>query len=397
MKVLQFYKNILTAAGFVVEDGDLVSYVFGDGETVPCAIDDRRLALPTQANLKRSNSDKLAMFNPIDENMLLGESAVIATFRKSINQRLNQTLMELTSALISLAASPAEHARMSPDQLDYISPLMDIKEETSKRWQKLVLAAMSKQEQTFVHLYVKNKATIRKEAFRRGCIVSFPLYKEIAGKDLTKKDFAIFGVKFGSAKEIKMLHEFLKKTFSWFSNDELDECNRGSISSDAPTLDCILKSFAALAETINSIVRDFTGVIPDIEKHLIDAAWYEQLVNFDQFVKETRMIPSDAANSGTAESTQPAPQQAPQMQAPVMNNGWAPPSIPTFAAPPPLHQSNSNGKVDPLELLARTSQPPLPWGGQQHGQHQPYGYSQQQPQYAPYPNQGYGGGRPVGF
>lgn len=346
MKIIDFYKSVLSVGGLAVDDSDQLIISMGDG-AAPYTTDGKRVVLPTQEWMRRENDDKHVFFHPLKESIHVGESAVFARFRKAVNLRLQMNLCVLFREIIRLGASPGLHAKLPPTQLDFLSLLKDADEKTLKEFVALEDAMpMGNTDHCIVNIYLKNKATINGKMHRRGAIVTFPLYKALCSEEAK-----VWGVKL-STKNRQLLKKLLEHTFPGLEKE--GSYNRGSESDMAPFLDALLRAVKVIDDNINDYVEDLGDVLEELKDLPVDNAWREYLGSFDVFAAELRHVPMQPGNdrptaeepakqAGNWQAPQgmPAPppgtnaprdpsrrvsfQDAPKQQQPYQNQGWQQP------------------------------------------------------------------------
>jgi hypothetical protein len=320
-KLLNWYRSILNNASLHADDTGAVSVVLEDGE-VPYLVDKKRLVLPTRENMAR-DKDSIVLFNPLSENILEGESPVMARYRHSINTVVNWRLNNILDDLFQIAGSPGESNNqsrpLSPDQLSILRHVREVDAKMYANWQALTKAMpLGDTQKCIVHIYVKKQALIHGKSYRRAAIISFPLFEALV--EASKgKDRKVFGVQLRKS-DIECLINTLKIVLP--NLDEPGAYNRGSTSDSQPTIHALLLGLLGLAANVNAIVELFSSVRPEMKKNLYDTEWVEVLNDLSQLDADLLMVPHQAGNSGTVDRLDAA-----RPASPSLNPNTAPPVL----------------------------------------------------------------------
>lgn len=352
MKILDLYTSILKATGLQVDKDGFISFVAGDGSK-PITIDGKPLVLPNDTQLANGDWSNRVGFHPLMENILKGESEVLSKLRSCANLRLNMSLGILLYEMLVISTSVDQHAKLTPQQSEFLSITKTADERTLADVKKLLHAMpMGSAKQCIVNLYLKRGGAVGARKYARVGIVNFPLYEELTRKDY---DNHVFGVKL-RVKDRPMLIELLKFIFPEI--DKPEAYNRGSDSKVAPYLEAFMHSFGAVAAPINDLVDNYKNVLDDPKSLEIDAEWVEPLEELENMGAQIRMIPKLEGNIGTASK---APSMTGTGAVEAVAPTPTPVTAPVAAAPAPV------GAVD------------LPWNTQQPAQvlHQPQQVAQQ--------------------
>ena len=413
MKLLDFYKSILSAGGLYADSEGLISARTSAG-TTPFTVGGKRLVLPTREHMLNPNKDGIILFHPMSENIMRGESDVMHRFRTAVNLQLNYVINSLIYELIGLAISPSLHASLQPAQIETLAILKDADERTLSDM-KLLQNAMppGNIEKCFVHISMRKTAMIGGKSYRRGAIVNFPFYEELI------KGGAVFGVKLRKKDQAGFTH-LLEHLFPNIAAKA--SFNRGSFSATVPTLDALLLGIIGVASHINAIIEDYGDTLSETKNLRYNDDWVTEIDNYEQFATELKMVPPQPGNEGAVDKIAPTsavpPLQntAPPMQMPPpipqqQAYGYAPPVQQQFSQPTPV--LTPDGKIDfassmranpgVLPVMQVAGQPYLPPGPESARLNAPR-WADPQPQFgAPqfanpqfnnmnqgYPNQGFG-------
>lgn len=367
MEILDLYTLVLRTASMEVEDSGCVNATLG-GKSTPKLIDGKRLVLPTKNQLANPNWEERIAFHPLSENILRGESPIIETLRKDLNVRLNLSVSALAYELMTIAASTAKHASLSPDQKEFLARVPEASDKDLDFLKKLLKEMpFDQSSKSVISLYLKRGGTVSGKRYARVGVINFPLMNE-----LRNGEPKVFGVKPSSAKVrenmVRLLDYIIPK------QDEPEAYYRGSDSRTAPYFEALMQGFLSVAAPINDVIDLFDNVLEDAEGLRLESEWVEAFQDLDQFAHK---IPSLKGNQGNAvaegqleaPAAAPAPAPAPVAAAPALGS-WLP-----APAPAPAPSVNTDGGISFADLTrgnpAIQQQPlfhqqqPMPYGQHQ--------------------------------
>lgn len=301
MDIINLYKTILTNIGMVADDEGFISSALGPTKD-PVLINEQRLVLPTRNQLETPNLGNRVIFHPLHESLLRGESKVIARAREYANSRVSINLTYISLCLLTLATSPADHARLSPDQTIFLDKIKDIDENILEPYQKLIeVMSVGDPARQFVHMFIKNGGQLGNRTFNRLCVVSFPLYEELIKRPAPGQPNIVFGVRLKKAEREAMINliEYMVPNIA-----TPHAYSRGSDSTVAPTLDALMQSVGAFGSLITDLVELFgDNVIPQAESMKYPTDWMEVFKDLRAIQKDINMIPAQPGNEGTLPPT----------------------------------------------------------------------------------------------
>ena len=344
--IVGFYQQLVGNAGMIVsEEGHVSTQLASGAEKHPTLVKGKRLVLPTQAQLRSASSDNSIIFHPLSENLLRGESDVMAVFRSHLNKKLNFALAYLTVSLMDLAIASDKHPKLSPDQSLYLSVVKNADEKTMDILKEVTAKMMlDETENSFVHMYVKRGGVMGGRKHSRVCVTSFPLYEELAKEPEPRKPITVLGVKLR-----KVDRECLLGLLQFIlPNIAVSQAYWGSSNSQmAPTLDAVMRSIAAIGTRINDVAVMYSDHIEDVDSITYNLDHLSILDSLETIVSEIRMIPMQLGNEGSV------PQSA-KSSAPVINIEQTAisksPSVetsPFLETKPPIGQVSSGEYVPP--------------------------------------------------
>lgn len=388
MSIISLYESILNYSGLKSDRDGMISTsnIYTD-DTDPVTIDGRRLILPTPENLRIVDYQNVIKFHPLSENILRGESEVIAKLTECINIRLNYTIGIIATRLLEIIANPELHKTLTPDQTNLVIMIPEMDKTAVENFMKILLHGVKGEGTTFfMNLFLKRGGMIDGKKYFRSGYITFKLYHtlsslddsnecRVAGVNIRRKDVNIF----------KSILEFIIPniaTPTYYSY--------GSMSDVAPYLDALMNTSIRLASQLNDVIDIFRDHIPEADDLMFDANWVDQFKDLNDLVPEIRRIPPQDGNEGRARINEPtqsvpvptsamAPQPAlpvPQMQQPVQQVQQA---MPLPASVPSAQVAVTENGADIASLEAQARQRNMAMYQQPMMQQMP-AYMQQAPQ-----------------
>lgn len=366
-KLVDIYKSLYAAAGMTTTEDGFVNRKILD-TVMPFLVDGKRLVLPTLDHQRNPDPKNKVIGHILREKIAKGPSPVLEAFREAMSIRLSITTAMIVYDLIDLAASPAQHAKLNPLQQEYLSVAKNADEEMVKRTMKLLKAVPVNQTQkAFASTYVRWSAKLNNQTFKRGGIISFPIYTE-----LTSNDKEVYGVKL-RGKDFETLIATMKFIFP--DIDTLNAYSYGSNSDVAPSIDALMGGVLKFVEQIHGVLDLFGDLLPSCKDLYFDLEWMEPFEDLNALLPLIRSVPSQAGNDGASTrqelateaaaanqevlSSTPAPAAEKRIvigQVPVA----APVTPPAPVAAPvytPEPQAPATGKVDIGQLMRTPAMP----------------------------------------
>lgn len=317
MTLIELYTSMLAAAGLTVDDNGYVSVnnslFTGSNKNEPVLVDGKRLVLPTREQLTDPDRESKIIFHPLSENILRGESIVVAKLRSMYGIRLNFAVAAIVSGLLDLCASVNKHKLLTPDQSAVLSVAPNCDETTVRVFASLINKVFA-DESTFVKLYLRRSGTIKGVKYSRAGIISFPFFEALQ----EAKD-TLFGVKLRKKDKEALLAIF---EFILPKIGEAESYNQGSDSTIAPFTDALMKAFMGVAGKLNDIIDLYKDKIDELEKLTFDADWVDAFEDLSVMTSEIRRVPAQAGNEGEGKKTD----SIQQATTPVTNLQYTPPT-----------------------------------------------------------------------
>jgi len=343
MNLIQVYEPLLQFAGMTADEKGYVSTFAKE----PVIIGGNRLVLPTVFQLRECMERERIVFHPMAEDIVQSESPVVKKLRHNIAVRVNQAIGVLGQALLSLAASPALHKKLDPQQLKLLTSIREVDHKSAENFGMAAVANMKEAaDRAFVHLYLCRGGTHEGKKYSRLGVVSFPCIAKIKEGDFYAK------------ARVKDKDTFLELLNYMFPNCENDDAyNVGSDSLKAPFLHALMLTAGQLAARINELVELFEEYIPFSEDFTKEAVmfnmdWSPVIMNMEEHTQLINSVPPQSSAVVPPEPEAPVVTAAAPM-VPVMHDRRAPAPV---AAPAPVMAPEvvkTNGGLDFNSVLRK--------------------------------------------
>lgn len=290
LPLAEVYKAILRSFGYEVDDEGKV-YLVEANVRVPFTIKERHLVVPTKEWLKDPDWENTIPFHPLSENTQRKKSEVFEKLSLIVSNRLYQVGATLLCYLAELAADTDSHAKLSPEQRDFLRMIPDADKRTVDDFRKLARAKMGfKGDSAFVNIFIRRNGQWKGEDYTRLAAVTFPILSQEE-----RADKKIFEVQF-RVKDREVLYRILRWIFP--NIDKADEhYSFGSRSSVAPNFHALMMSFNGLAVELNKVVDLFSDISPELVELHTDLDWVEPLQSLNEYRND---IPPLDGNIGEA-------------------------------------------------------------------------------------------------
>lgn len=340
MELNELYKSILKFGGLTADDKGFVSTI---DKKEPVFINKDRLVLPVPYQLRENTDPDRIIFHPLADNILQGESKVIAKLKHNINVRLNQAIALLGQYLLTIASTTDVHPSLNPEQLRYITAIKEINDEVAVKWGNFAAALMKEApDRSYVNIFLCRGGTIGTTKYSRVGVTSFPLYEKLIKVDSDEN----------KALKIREMDKLPFRQVLEVMFDDIDVAQKydvGSHSNFAPYLQAMMLTAAGIASRLNTVLRIFRHAIPDDEATVFiaqftgDLDWLHDMTNMDDLGIEIRKVPPQKDGS-VGVTAAPAPvvnnSPVPNAVAPVAPPIAAPQMMPAPAAAAPAKTAN---------------------------------------------------------
>ncbi len=384
--IQDFYKHVLSALRYRVDDEGLISFMAPDGTVIPASVDKRRLVLPTDAWLRKGFTEDLQPFHPLSESIARrAASPVLVHMQRTARAVLAHNFLELATRLLAVAAEPSLHKDLPPACGEYLKKVPHADKKTLAAFEQLTEKAMAKNQ--LITLYLKNGGKYDGKKVNRLCVIRFPLMDLLEGDD-----DAPLGVKLRK-KDKQTLHALLHHIMPF--GDSPEEYSAGSDSRIAPFFDAFLRAYTKAATQQNKIINRYTKAM-DMSLSPLPLDYLEELENLGQFYEKIPALRGNQGGINEEDETTPAPQ--PQAAPAARQQAATAPARPAVETRPATRQeAEASGKATvsikdflnstrPPQPPAYPQQPQQPYGAyQQPAGYGPYGKPQQPNRYAAYP------------
>lgn len=368
LKLLDTYRSILRFSGCKEIDGFIYSDIPGEVELNLLKIHDKPWVIPTDANLRDAYQKGYAVFHPLNENIVKGESSDIKKLKNCINVHLNIVLFTLLESLLNIVADSKLHKKLNPEQSELCVILKKVKESQILEFKKTILAGTAKPEMNgIVYISLKRGGTLNGKRYARTGNVSFPFYEKLKeGTPFNLQEIMDDGTvksvpnKEFSPADTDLLVKLLEYVFPEI--ETLNSYSFGSNANTAPYLEALLKAAYNVIYRVMDVHAIFEDFVPNPELYEFDLDWLEPFKNLNEYEKEIRTVQvtqtsNDSITDGNSNSM----------------GGF---SMPAFSAPQQVAlTTTSNGGIDPSSLSRSIMQRNMNMQLQN-----PYGYQPQQHQ-----------------
>jgi hypothetical protein len=351
MDMLNIFEKLCHLANSGVDTDGFITSVTADGEA-RVKLGDRELVLPNKYQLSGVYDPtwaKRTLFNPLAE--LAHNEAITPVLNwliKSIQFRMNVSVMLLLREILRIAATPSEQEALTPDQVEFIAKLVDIDSTVANLFEKSISELATKGSWVFINFFPKHLGEVSGMSYARTCHVSFPIYEELTGDRKFGRSTAL--PKGASAK----LAEVLRVLFLDIA--EQDAYSSGSNSRMAPYFESFIASVMKIGNILSRAQKVWPNLWPNDPRYgILDVRWLDVLRNTDAIADEIRAIPGAVAQRVNEPQQQHQQSQrqptVPQRQTQRQQSQYGNQRQQSFNQP---QQRNNNGTVVvTMEDLAR--------------------------------------------
>ena len=316
MNLLTVYESILRTCGYEVDDDGIVRKATSKKKLpVTMTVDNetRTMCLPTQAALRSENSMAYIFFHPFQENLIHGESRIMAAIRKELIHTYGVSVAAMMDDIVKIAAGAVEASELTMLQRDFISKLGPVDQRfTEDFFHILEKLAKRSTNNTPIMLSLRKGAEINGEKYSRAAIWSSPLVEEIKKgieeSKRTKDTPKILGVSIRK----KDIDTYLGICDAFFPKIDTKDNPFFAYSNatDAPYCEAFVRSLRTLPEHLNNIAKLFYDgkhhvYSAEIAKQnltlsLLDIDWIGENFSVNEWAKEYRLIPMQDGSDGIA-------------------------------------------------------------------------------------------------
>lgn len=290
-KVVAFYTSLLATLDIVANDEGLLAHSTS-GE--PIMIDGKRLALPTNDNIRLAGRDELVVFHPLSENVFEGMSEVFIELRHIVAAKLHKVIVYTAYTLIKLVLDKASHEGLSNKQMGTISNLADVDEKFMDSFKKLMNKLEVSGNNQLINIFMKYGGNLKDTKYMRIAFVSFPLLELIDKSE----DYIIHEVKFRK-KDMAMLKAIFTTVIP--QGFDKDAYSAGSSSSVAPYFSALLLAMCNVLEDTASTTWRFRSYIEDEvgeSQHITAKDILDKIAGDDSVLDYVNAIPPMPYNTG---------------------------------------------------------------------------------------------------
>lgn len=291
-KLKDFYIRVLKAADMTVDEKGFITIYEGELAQKAMVADeegnDRQLALPTDEILK-NHFETTIRFHPLSEDFTKGPSTVVEYYKQALTENLTINLSAAILQLLIMTASDKIHPKLNPVQSELLKVAQKSKKSIIDKFKDIYRRIKDDDKDLqMVRVFLKRNERVNGTAYKWVGIVSFPFYETLKKKPEKIKNVTL----------TKEAHEAFINIFEYlFANLHIPGTfNFGSNSTLAPKFEAILGALGNLIIQVNGLIEELGDQAGGLEP--IEASWYNDLQNTDQFLAAVRMIPMQPGNEG---------------------------------------------------------------------------------------------------
>lgn len=416
-KLLDFYRRILESVGFKYNDNGTIYRVLSNDKEVPAMVDGKPLVLPTKNHLdtlieldeKNQPCINKVLFNPLNEDMIKGDSHSLTKLKECITGILNHSIFTSCMLLMHVGKDKDLQDEATILVTEYLSSLSEIDrganvkrlidDETINHWEKIYDKMLEDGFKThnIINIFIKKRGRDSKgEMSNRLTTINSSLLGDL--ETLKEEKSPVYlDVKLRT-KDVKVYITTLN-----FLLDNLDiktnTLSIGSCDNLAPAFVSLFSTYLKFIEKPNQILKDLRYVNYDYS----DSGYKEIKVTMDEILDVSKYKTTLHSIPNDIEAHRMANQHNQTAQQNVAINGAVaqpvnPPIVPSTDNPVQDYINNKRqrmgyptGYQQPIYGTPQIQQPPVyqpPMVQQQY--QQPQLFVPQQPmvyQQLVYPNQ----------
>lgn len=343
-ELAKLYSTLLGAIGVEAKaDGSLHQVL--DGDEQPFIVKGLQVYLPTNEVVTNYN-DSLAVFHPIGESLIKGESPMLQGLRSMAMRYLTFVILNTVDAVLSLAVDNSAVSQLNPSQIEWLKCANGADETTLKNWKSIMRRIDPTTPNRAITIFLKRGAELGDgHKFARIAIVNFNLYNE-----LLERSNQVYGVRVRKS-DINVLVNIFEAIFEHINVQ--DHYSRGSDSNVSPYLLAMIEAIDAVIKPLNKVNWMFRKPFKQLKSYDLhrEADFMKEFKNVMQY---RDVLPFMPLNDGDDNERRDAQERAAE---PI------PPAAPPQAYQHP--QATVTSHVPPQQQTAPITQPDYNAGAQQ--------------------------------
>jgi len=344
--LLDFYKELLSSLNIFWDENGLL-FAKSSKKNLPLVVDDKRLALPMNDLLRRTDSSEFVFFNPLSEDIRYGESLVIQRLKSIINVMLNLRFTQLGVSVLQVLENPANHANFNKAQNDFLYKVSELDTTTTTNFSKVSTAGVKKNfADAFISIFLNRGIELTGTKYSRAGIVTVKFLSE-----LEKCGDSPFGSRVRK-KDVEAFKSLTLAIFNKYESDK-DSYSYGSGSKTAPYFASLVGALLNVNNVYNSVYKLFKEFIPDYMDHIVDMSSIEnKMDDLQSFNVALKLLPTLESNTGSpsvndidlSAMNTPVTKMPAQTNPNVQQNAYVPPLAPVsnyqqgYTQPPPQRE-----------------------------------------------------------
>lgn len=319
MNMLDVYDKTLTTCGYIVDENGHVRKKLGKALPVSMQVngETRFMVLPTRDNMKSERHLEFVFFHPFQENLMRGESRIMASTRRELNIFYGASLGSLMLDIVDMSAGSVNHTELTTQQREILESIGKVDERFNKDFKRIIENLMRRSSQnTPATLSLRKGVEYKGVKHSRIAVWSSPLFEEVKKtieQSNKSKDYQpkILGV--SVRKSDLKVYENLCNVFFKGLDEKYHYAVGISDATDAPYFEAFIRSLLTLPKKTNEIAEIFfKGEKPvfgeelskeHYEQSVLDIQWLLDLgkeFTVSDWRSEYLLIPLQDGNEGTS-------------------------------------------------------------------------------------------------
>lgn len=376
--LIDFYQQVIENIGLHVDEDGYIYNTGSDDDKIIITNDGKPMVLPTREHIRNiytKNEDgemviSKSLFNPLNEDVVKGDSPSFKKLKLFIERRLSLTFYLVGKGLLILADNKNLQRKTNLEINKFLASISEangkgiksvVDGKTLEAWDKLYTNSLKKPGGIF-NIVVKKQGKYESEVYNRLAILGSALYDEILELD-----------KEGLAYDVKLRNKDIlvfKRLFEYMLPDLDDNgtVNVGSNDDICPAFITLMTMYVKLQAKWNKIVSQ----IKDVDKTLESSCYVSNLItireleDLDIYTSDLKTIPNEIDLNRSMVSQQQASLKNPGLPTELLNTNTVSKPISNTARFPtnPVPVQQPEMEDDPVRrALGGRMQPAIPQQG----------------------------------
>lgn len=265
MKIIDFYKKVLTSLNINVTKDGFLKLAMSDGSSEVLTSEGKAIVLPTREHInsylvENEETGKIEvskiLYNPLNEDVINGDTLSLRKTKDLVERRAAHSLIGAGSLLLRLAKNEKVQKDTSMAINKFLMRLSEadnpgikniVDDASIEKWEKIYQNSF-KQNVDIVKIFIKKKSTYKGKTYNRLATTKFPVYDML--KEVEKNE-GVLGVKLRN-KDItvfKILYEYL------LDLSEDSKISIGSSDGESPGFIALFRSFLIIVKKSQMVLK----------------------------------------------------------------------------------------------------------------------------------------------